>query len=168
MRRSVGPASGSWCFRVSVLVVALAMALGGCVTQDDGASPAFASPDGAGGGMGEEFMPDIERALMQFREGNFGEAQRIFQRVVEARPDELQAWLGLAASYDRLERFDLADRAYAQASRLGGRTPTLLNNQAYSYFLRGDLRKARAMFQQAIRQWPDHATLRNNFNRVAW
>jgi Flp pilus assembly protein TadD len=148
-------------FREGVLVAALALGLGGCVTQDDLAGLAVA-------GLGEERVSDLERGLLQFREGNFGEAQRIFQRVVEVRPDELQAWLGLAAAYDRLERFDLADRAYAEAARLGGRTPTLLNNQAYSYFLRGDLRKARATFQQAIKQWPAHTMLRNNFNRVTW
>jgi Flp pilus assembly protein TadD len=30
------------------------------------------------------------------------------------------AWIGLAASYDRLGRFDLADQAYAAAAKLEG------------------------------------------------
>jgi len=35
---------------------------------------------------------------------------------------DVTAWIGLAASYDRLARFDLADRAYTMAIRLAGET----------------------------------------------
>ena len=51
--------------------------------------------------------------------------------------------MGLASSYDRLHRFDLADRAYAQAIRLIGPTPEILNDQGFSYMLRGDYVRAR-------------------------
>lgn len=70
--------------------------------------------------------------------------------------------MGLAASYDRLGRFDLADRSYAAAARLSGNTPTLLNNEGYSYMLRGDLKKARAKFYAALRRDPGNATATNN------
>ena len=46
--------------------------------------------------------------------------------------------MGLAASYDQLRRFDLADRAYAAGVGIVGPTPEVLNNQGYSYMLRGD------------------------------
>src|SRR6202042_2251527 len=68
-----------------------------------------------------------------------------FQNAVEKTPKDVTAWVGLAASYDRLGRFDLADRSYAAAVKLvGHNTPSLLNNEGYSYMLRGDLGKARA------------------------
>ena len=62
--------------------------------------------------------------------------------------------MGLAASYDRLKRFDLADRAYAQAIRLVGATPEIMNNQGFSFMLRGDYARARAMLVAAQRKDP--------------
>jgi Flp pilus assembly protein TadD len=72
------------------------------------------------------------------------------------------AWIGLAASYDRLGRFDLADQAYASADKLEGETVRLLNNEGYSYMLRGDLKSARAKFQAALRLDPNNKTTLNN------
>jgi Flp pilus assembly protein TadD len=72
------------------------------------------------------------------------------------------AWIGLAASYDRLGRFDLADQAYAAAAKLEGSTVRLLNNEGYSYMLRGDLKTARAKFQSALRLDPNNQTTLNN------
>ena len=66
-----------------------------------------------------------------------------------------EAWLGLAASYDRLRRYELADRAYNEALKIYGPRPEVLNNIGYSYMLRGDLRKARAKFQEAQAQDPE-------------
>ena len=78
--------------------------------------------------------------------GNLTGKQRYFKDGVEKAPRDLTAWTGLAASYDRLLRFDLADQAYAQAVRLGGETPQILNDQGYSYMLRGNLTAARRKF----------------------
>jgi Flp pilus assembly protein TadD len=47
-------------------------------------------------------------------------AERYFRRAVETHASDAEAWVGLAASYDRLRRFDLADQAYAEAIRLVG------------------------------------------------
>ena len=78
-------------------------------------------------------------AKERFQEGNFGLAQRYFQDAVEKAPKDVAAWIGLAASYDRLGRFDLADRAYRSAVKLSGRTVQILNNEGYSNMLRGNL-----------------------------
>jgi Flp pilus assembly protein TadD len=104
----------------------------------------------------------VRLGIQRFYEGNFGLAQRYFQDAVESTPKDVTAWLGLAASYDRLGRFDLADRSYAAAVKLAGRTPSILNNEGYSYMLRGDLRKARSKFQAALRLDPNNATAINN------
>jgi len=56
---------------------------------------------------------------------------------------DAETWLGLAATYDRLRRFELADRGYAQALKILGPTVVVLNNQRYSYLLRSDYRRAR-------------------------
>ena len=90
--------------------------------------------------MGIDPNDDLSVAKQQFRLENYGLAERYFRRAVEARAGDAEAWLGLAASYDRLKRFDLADRAYDQLVRLVGPTPEVLNNQGFSYILRGGLR----------------------------
>lgn len=97
-----------------------------------------------------------------FREGQFGLAEEAFRKAVELGPRDAEAWVGLAASYDRLRRFDLADRAYAQAIRLVGQTAVILNNQGYSYMLRGDLKKARAKLAAALAKDPGNPTIAAN------
>jgi Flp pilus assembly protein TadD len=104
----------------------------------------------------------VRLGTQRFYDGNFGLSQRYFQDAVEKSPGDVTAWVGLAASYDRLGRFDLADRAYAAAAKLEGETPKLLNNEGYSYMLRGDLKAARAKFQKALRVDPGNQTTLNN------
>lgn len=104
----------------------------------------------------------VRLGVQRFYEGDFGLAQMYFQDAVERSPKDATAWIGLAASYDRLARFDLADRSYARAHRLVGDTPSLLNNEGYSYMLRGDLTDARARFEAALRLSPDNAVTINN------
>jgi len=104
----------------------------------------------------------VKLGIQRFYEGNFGLAQQYFQNAVEKTPRDATAWVGLAASYDRLGRFDLADRSYAAAAKLVGSTPSILNNEGYSYMLRGELRKARAKFDAALRLDPGNATATNN------
>jgi hypothetical protein len=104
----------------------------------------------------------VKMGIQRFYEGNFGLSQQYFQNAVEKTPRDVTAWVGLAASYDRLGRFDLADRSYAAAVKLVGHTPSILNNEGYSYMLRGDLKKARAKFDEALRLDPANPTAINN------
>jgi hypothetical protein len=102
----------------------------------------------------------------QFREGNFGLAEQNFRRVVEEEnvpaQRKAEAWVGLAASYDRLKRFDLADRAYQAAMGILGATPEILNNHGFSYILRGDFRRARLKLTEAIEKDPTNPYIHNN------
>src|SRR3954468_3597424 len=56
----------------------------------------------------------VRMGLEPFNRDNYGISQRFFKDAVEKAPKDLTAWVGLAASYDRLRRFDLADQAYRQ------------------------------------------------------
>ena len=103
----------------------------------------------------------LTTAKEHFREGRFGLAEDSYRKAVEVSPRDAEAWVGLAASYDRLRRFDLADRAYEQAVKLVGKTPLMLNNLGYSQMLRGDLRKARQYFLAAYEAEPDNPFIRN-------
>jgi Flp pilus assembly protein TadD len=104
----------------------------------------------------------VRMGLEQFNRGNYGLSQRYFKDAVEKAPKDVTAWVGLAASYDRLRRFDLADQAYAQAIRLGGETVQILNDQGYSYMLRGNLSAARRKFAKAYELDPTNPTIANN------
>ena len=112
-----------------------------------------------------DFYPDHEVlnvAKNHFDEGHYGHAARYFERAVEIAPANAEAWLGLAASYDRIRRFDLADRAYRRAGELVGHRAEYHNNVGYSYLLRGDVLKARDKFLEAARLDPTNLTVANN------
>jgi Flp pilus assembly protein TadD len=104
----------------------------------------------------------LRMGLEHFRRGDYGLAQRYFRDAVEKAPEDATAWTGLAASYDRLRRFDLADQAYAATIKLTGETVQTLNDQGYSYMLRGDLVKARRKFLKAYELDPTNPTINNN------
>jgi Flp pilus assembly protein TadD len=104
----------------------------------------------------------VRMGLEQYNRGNYGLSQRYFKDAVEKARKDVTAWVGLAASYDRLRRFDLADQAYAQAIRLGGETVQILNDQGYSLMLRGDLSGARKKFMKAYSLDPGNPVIANN------
>ena len=105
---------------------------------------------------------DVQAGLRHFSEGAFALAQERFQKAVEAAPNDPAAWMGLAASYDRLGRFDLADRAYDRAAASGVAAISYYNNRGYSMMLRGDLIAARKLFEKALALDPDNASIINN------
>src|SRR5271154_4721848 len=70
--------------------------------------------------LGDDPNDDVQLGKKYFRSNNFGLAEKSFQTAAEKHPNDAEAWVGLAASYDRLHRFDLADRAYAEAVRIVG------------------------------------------------
>jgi Flp pilus assembly protein TadD len=105
---------------------------------------------------------DLSLGKENFREGNYGLAERYFRKAVESGPKDAEAWLGLAAAYDRLRRFDLADRAYEEVIRIGGPTAEILNNQGYSYMLRGQFNRAREILRAARAKDPRNPYIENN------
>jgi Flp pilus assembly protein TadD len=104
----------------------------------------------------------LRMGIEHFNRGQYGIAERYFRDATEKAPKDPTAWIGLAAAYDRIGRFDLADRAYTYAIRLVGETTEILNNQGYSYMLRGDLVNARRKFLKAYEREPGNPTIANN------
>ena len=171
----------------AVLTAACLVWLAGCQTTsvnpfvklDDPAQPATAAePDTTGTVaepgvtpdtpalkpeiLGEDPNDDLSIAKKYFRQGSYGLAERHFRKAVELHPRDAESWLGLAASYDRLKRFDLADRAYQETIKLIGATPEIMNNQGFSYMLRGDYRRARATLLAARAKDPNSPYIANN------
>jgi Flp pilus assembly protein TadD len=148
----------------------LAISVAGCETDQhliaSGSEPALSAPTSTVQSPDEiKYFPSDEplhMGLEQFDRGNYGVAEHYFQDAVEKGPKDATAWVGLAATYDRLGRFDLADRAYNQAILLSGETTQILNNEGYSYMLRGDLVRARRKFEQAYKREPNNPRIANN------
>jgi Tfp pilus assembly protein PilF len=112
--------------------------------------------------LGDDPNDDLQLGKKYFRANNFGLAEKSFRAAVERHPNDAEAWVGLAASYDRLHRFDLADRAYAQAIRLVGPTVEILNDQGFSYMLRGDYERAHKKLQEAQAKDPANPYVQAN------
>jgi Flp pilus assembly protein TadD len=107
-----------------------------------------------------------DRALLQaklhFRNNDFGHSAAFYKRAAELMPANAEAYVGLGASYDRIGRFDLADRVYASLFKLGGGTTQYYNNVGYSYMLRGNFREAMASFKKAQALDPENMVVANN------
>src|ERR1700757_804931 len=100
----------------------LAIALAGCQTFGEDvpeitpATPIVIEPDTDPIDFSTLLPTETFRlGLQHFERGEYGLSEEYFRHTVEKTPDNVEAWIGLAASYDRIKRFDLADRAYASA-----------------------------------------------------
>ncbi|TWA34325.1 tetratricopeptide repeat protein [Sinorhizobium medicae] len=105
---------------------------------------------------------DLDQGKLQFMNGNYGLAEKHFREAVELRRDNAEALMGLAACYDRLGRFDLADRTYSQLLKVAGRQPRIVNNMGYSHYLRGEKAKARTLLLEARAALPGDNTIEAN------
>lgn len=164
-------------FKQSAIAALLALGLAGCNTvqnalvepEADNALVTGSAPPAQEAGQEAVYVRSSEPTrlgLQHFERGEYGLAQRYFQDAVEKSPTDTTAWIGLAASYDYIKRFDLSDRAYRMAVSLAGETSQILNNQGYSYMQRGDLKTARSKFRAANRQDPDNQIIINNLKML--
>ena len=140
----------------------MALALAGCETLAIDPVPTTATVQDP---LDPKYYPSdepLKLGMEHFGRGDYGLAERYFRDAVEKAPRDVTAWVGLAASYDRLRRFDLADQAYSHAIKLRGLTVHILNNQGYSMMLRGNLKEARRKFLKAYELDPGNPTIANN------
>ncbi len=97
---------------------------------------------------------EVDIGKQQFLDANYGLAEKHFRKAVEQKPDDAEALMGLAASYDQLGRFDFAERAYKELFKVAGRKPQIVSNYGYSQLLRGNKNEARKLFKEAAKSMP--------------
>ena len=141
----------------AAVVIVLAVTLMGCRTAHDVDGVPLLPPS-------NERPSDepLYLAKLHFRDGDYGLAEQYYRRAVEANRDSLDAWLGLAATYDRLNRFDLAENAYRTLIAKAGYTPVVLNNLGYHYLLEGRIAEARKYLMQAHQRDPNNPEILSN------
>ncbi|HMN38575.1 MAG TPA: tetratricopeptide repeat protein [Hyphomicrobium sp.] len=156
-------------FRTAALTCALMSALGVSACAGDGTlmgESFITDPFAQGGFVETSALPEtvklVGEAKLQFSQGHYGLAIDAFSKSIEKDSGNPDAWLGLAASYDQVGRFDQADKAYGKVQELIGPTPSVLNNLGYSYLLRGNLDKARGTLAAAYQGDPGNPYIVNN------
>ena len=113
----------------------------------------------------------LSEGKAHYRDGDYALAEKSFRKATEAssfgksgksRVANLEAWFGLAASYDQLKRFDLADQIYEHIRTDYGPSVTYHNNYGYSLELRGEDKLAQSQYRMAMDLAPDCQISRNN------
>lgn len=92
-----------------------------------------------------------ELGKKQFAQGLYGMALKNFRVALVQDPKSLERLNAVAATYDKLGRFDLAERYYAQALGIDPDSVQTLNNVGYSFLMRKDYISARYYLEQAAR-----------------
>ena len=82
-------------------------------------------------------QPAAAKARQHLAEGHLGLAVKEFGNALAQDPRSVKDLNGLAASYDRLGRYNLARRHYLEALEIEPYSAQTLNNLGYSYYLQG-------------------------------
>ena len=153
---------GKWVERGhGVVLIGLALAIAGCQPS---AENKLLKESGLEMEDPKYFPSDdyLRKGKVNFRNGDYGLAEVNFRKAVEVTPKDAEAWLGLAAAYDHLRRFELADKAYEKVLQLGWKNAAILNNAGYSQLMRGNLKSARRFLLQAYELEPENPYVVNN------
>lgn len=99
--------------------------------------------------VAQEANPDqlLKQAMDEQQHGDFSAAIRDYRKVLELRPNEVQAKVNLGAALVRIGQFDEAIAMYRTAlTSLKDKNPVLLN-LALAYYKKGDFEHAREQFE---------------------
>ncbi len=112
-------------------------------------------------------VSDYQAGKLHFGEGRIGLALKSFHAAKRQDPTSVPTLNALAASYDRIQRFDLAQIYYDKALAIEPRSAQTLNNIGYSMLLRGDRTEALAYFDKAKTIDPLNMVVAANMARLA-
>jgi len=113
-----------------MVAVVVAMSVSGCAWSDGVLSPAQPGTET------QQPADQYGAGKAYFAQGQYGFALESFRAALRQSPDSTRNLNGVAACYDRMLRFDLADRYYEQALALDPNSEQTLNNLGYSNYRR--------------------------------
>lgn len=85
----------------------------------------------------------------QYADGLYGMALKNFRIALVREPKSIERLNAVAATYDKLGRYDLSERYYANALAVDPRSVLTLNNVGYSFLMQKDYVSARYYLEQA-------------------
>src|SRR6187200_1325030 len=99
--------------------------------------------------------------VSQMAKQQYTEAEASFKKAIELKPDNADAYTGLATLYNQQKKFDLAAEASANASKYtaagGGGNAEAAYNQGVILFNGGKFAEAKTQFETATKADPNHA-----------
>jgi tetratricopeptide (TPR) repeat protein len=130
--------------RTAIAIVIAAAFLAGCSGMGGDMHPVIAMD---GDRMDVQDPVANGRALLVT--GQYGLAIDALSRVLHDDPNNVRALNLIAEAYDRLHRYDLADRYHAQALEVDPNSVAALNNWGFSYLVRGNKSRAIELLERA-------------------
>jgi Flp pilus assembly protein TadD len=108
---------------VKGLLVAASFAAAGCASAPNAVEIRPVADPGSKLRAGNDLLADAKGQLAL---GNVGLALEGFRKAARDYPDNAEAFAGMAACYEAMRRYDLAEMKYQAALALAPRSPTLL------------------------------------------
>jgi tetratricopeptide (TPR) repeat protein len=100
-------------------------------------------------------------AVAQANKKDFTAAEASYKKAIELKPDNADAWTGLATLYNQQKKFDLAAEASANAAKYmtagGGGNAEASYNQGVILFNGGKFAEAKTQFEAATKADPNHS-----------
>ena len=140
--------------------------LAGCTTSYallDSIRPVFQT--GGEATLAQE-TSSYKKGKQLFTEGKYGLALEAFRQANAQNPNSVNVLNGIAACYDQLQRYDLANSYYFKALKVQPNSVKTLNNLAYSYMLQNRYADAQKILQLALSYKPDNARSTHNLGIV--
>jgi len=148
--------------RISVAVVIVAALLAGCAGNSSGVRPVIAMD-----GVSMNVQDPVENGRALLVTGQYGLAIDALARALHDDPSNARTLTLLAEAYDRLHRYDLADRYHGEALRVDPNFVAALNNWGYSYLVRGDRSRAVGLLERAAAAKKDNPIIAANLRLAA-
>src|SRR5262249_11312294 len=98
--------------------------------------------------------------------GDRDHAERIYEKMAEADPKNLDALRGLAALAKHADDFETALELHVRLIDLGERSPEVLYNAGLMYERAGQPEKAGRLYRDALAQQPDMPEALLNLGRI--
>jgi len=130
--------------RIGIALIVACGFLAGCAGNSSDVRPMMAM-----NGTRMAVQDPVENGRALLITGQYGLAVEALSRVLHDQPQNVRALNLIAETYDRLRRYDLADRYHAEALEIDPNSVAALNNWGFSYLVRGNKTRAVGLLERA-------------------
>jgi tetratricopeptide (TPR) repeat protein len=143
--------------RIGILLIVTALLVAGCAGTASNVRPVIAMD-----GNSMDIQNPVENGRALLVTGQYGLAIDALSRALHDDPKNARTLTLLAEAYDRLHRYDLADRFHGEALLVDPNFVAALNNWGYSFLVRGDRARALGLLERAVAVKKGHPVIAAN------